>query len=106
LWDAVAGKEIAVLRGHNGPLLCAAFSPDGSRIVTGSKGDTARLWDVTTGKEILVLRAHKGDVRALHHGDQRGNGHLCVIACFAQHHQGFHGDIGRVGTGQGIHENP
>ena len=36
----------------------AAFSPDGSRIVTASEDKTARIWDAATGKEIAVLRGH------------------------------------------------
>ena len=38
--------------------MSAAFSPDGSRIVTASKDRTARIWDTATGKEIAVLRGH------------------------------------------------
>ena len=33
----------------------AAFSPDGSRIVTASGDNTARIWDAASGKEIAVL---------------------------------------------------
>jgi WD40 repeat protein len=40
----------------------AAFSPDGSRIVTASKDNTARIWDATTAKEIAVLRGHEDPV--------------------------------------------
>ena len=36
----------------------AAFSPDGSRIVTASRDKAARIWDAATGKEIVVLRGH------------------------------------------------
>ena len=54
LWDAAAGKEIAVMRGHEGAVDFAAFSPHGSRIITTS-ADRARLWDMATGKEIAVL---------------------------------------------------
>jgi WD40 repeat protein len=36
----------------------AAFSPDGSRIVTASADKTARIWDTASGKEIAVLRGH------------------------------------------------
>jgi WD40 repeat protein len=35
----------------------AAFSRDGSRIITAS-GKTACIWDAATGKEIAVLRGH------------------------------------------------
>ena len=45
----------------------AAFSPDGSRIVTASDDKTARIWDAASGKEIAVLRGHenRGGVRRL-----------------------------------------
>ena len=44
--DAATAKEIAVLRGHRYDVHSAAFSPDGSRIVTASWDDkTARIWD-------------------------------------------------------------
>jgi WD40 repeat protein len=41
---------------HAYPVTSAAFSQDGSRIVTASSDKTARLWDAATGKEIAVLR--------------------------------------------------
>jgi WD40 repeat protein/MinD-like ATPase involved in chromosome partitioning or flagellar assembly len=45
------------LGGYQGPVASAAFSPNGSRIVTAS-GDTARIWDAATAQEIAVLRGH------------------------------------------------
>jgi WD40 repeat protein len=58
IWDTATGKEIAVLR-HKGHVASAAFSPDGSRIITASRGSTrvgtARIWDTATAKEIVVL---------------------------------------------------
>ena len=41
----------------------AAFSPDGSRIVTASSDKTARVWDAATGKAIAVLSGHRGPRR-------------------------------------------
>jgi hypothetical protein len=46
------------LGGHDGLVNSAAFSPDGSRIVTASWDNTARIWDAATAKEIAVLRGH------------------------------------------------
>ena len=47
-----------MLRGHAKAVKSAAFSRDGSRIVTGSVDQTARIWDAATAKEIAVLRGH------------------------------------------------
>jgi WD40 repeat protein/TPR repeat protein len=41
-----------------GQLTTAAFSPDGTRLVTASTDGTARLWDSATGKTLAVLRGH------------------------------------------------
>ena len=61
LWDAASGAEIAVLSGHQSAVRSAAFSADGTRIVTAG-GSTARLWDAASGTEIAVLSGHEGDV--------------------------------------------
>ena len=45
-----------MLHGHSDSVVSAAFSPDGTRIVTASWDKTARIWDVAAGKEIAVLR--------------------------------------------------
>ena len=47
-----------MLRGHELPVLDAAASPDGTRIVTVSRDHTARIWDCVTGTQITVLRGH------------------------------------------------
>ena len=52
IWDVETRKQLAVLRGHSGPVLRAAFSPDGQLVITASEDKTARLWNVETGKEI------------------------------------------------------
>ena len=51
-------KWLFGLGGHEGSVLSTAFSPDGSRIVTASADNTARIWDAATAKEIAVLRGH------------------------------------------------
>ncbi|KAE9384028.1 WD40 repeat-like protein, partial [Gymnopus androsaceus JB14] len=40
------------LKGHEDSVLSVAFSPDGTRIVSGSHDDTIRIWDATTGAQI------------------------------------------------------
>ena len=51
-----------VLRGHENGVWSAGFSPDGTRIVTGSKDKTARVWRADGSGEPLVLHGHEGAV--------------------------------------------
>jgi hypothetical protein len=44
-----------VLAGHTGRLYTAAYSHDGSRIVTASTDRTARIWDARAGTQLKVL---------------------------------------------------
>jgi WD40 repeat protein len=62
--DATNGREIAILRGHEGRIGSARFSADGSRIVTTSEDETARIWDTRSGAEIAVLKGHTAAVKS------------------------------------------
>src|SRR5262249_40605726 len=46
-------------RGHTGAVNVAAFSPDGSRVVTASADGTARIWNPQTDTEIAVFEGSK-----------------------------------------------
>ena len=50
------------LRGHEGELYCAAFSPDGKTLATAGKDATVRLWDRKTGATRRILRGHTDEV--------------------------------------------
>ncbi len=64
LYEAVFNlREHLVIEGHKNPILHAAFSPDGSKvvIVTGNE-NLVRLWDSKTGKLLVVLKGHEHHV--------------------------------------------
>ena len=39
-----------------------AWSPDGTRVATGSHEKLAEAWEATTGKRIITLRGHRGPI--------------------------------------------
>jgi WD40 repeat protein/serine/threonine protein kinase len=47
---------------HARGITCAALSPDGKRVVTGSRDKTAKLWDVESGRPIGQPMSHDGVV--------------------------------------------
>src|SRR5207249_1013979 len=49
------GAELLELKGHTGFVMSASFSPDGTRIITGSEDGTAKVWDARTGTPRLQL---------------------------------------------------
>lgn len=53
-----ADLQLTVLSGHEAKVNSAAYSPDGTRIVTASNDKTARVWDVATGAPLSVLAGH------------------------------------------------
>jgi WD40 repeat protein len=68
LWDLTTPDPVAapfVLRGHEGPLGAATFSPDAHLLATASGDGTARVWDLTAPNPAtgpFVLRGHQGAV--------------------------------------------
>src|SRR5262245_65230365 len=63
---ARADDDFREFKGHDGPVRAVRFTPDGTKLVSGSGfpyGDgTIRVWDVKTGKELQKIKAHQGNV--------------------------------------------
>jgi hypothetical protein len=50
------------LKGHTGQVRSVSWSPDGTRLATGSLDGTAKVWDAAGGRELLTLKVHAGEV--------------------------------------------
>ena len=60
--DIIKVTLLKTINGHKGNITSAVFSPDGSRIVTGSEDMTAKIWDSNTGDELQTLVSHRRKV--------------------------------------------
>jgi len=64
LWDVQSNRLIRAFLGHTQEVYSVDFSPDGTKIVTGSDDKTARIWDTETGDLIRTFAGHTKGVRA------------------------------------------
>ncbi len=56
LWDARSFQRLGTLSGHILGVHSAVFSPDGTRLATGSgRREMVKLWDVATREELATL---------------------------------------------------
>jgi WD40 repeat protein len=63
VYDLATGTKLAALDpGDHRNQNCAAFSPDGKRLVTTSGDGTVKVYETATWQEVLTLRGHKGEV--------------------------------------------
>ena len=51
-------KPFKILAGHKKTVYSVAFSPDGTKLASGSSDNTIKLWDVKTGNEKGTLTGH------------------------------------------------
>jgi WD40 repeat protein/serine/threonine protein kinase len=62
VYDTASGKVLSTLAGHNSEAACAAFSPNGTRVVSGARDGSIRMWDTASGQPLAKLDGHKGAV--------------------------------------------
>jgi WD40 repeat protein len=60
---------VATLAARAGSVTSAAFSADGSLVVTGGSVGAARIWETATGKLLYVMDRHEGAVVSVAFGD-------------------------------------
>jgi predicted CXXCH cytochrome family protein len=90
-----AGPEIIestlIFKGHNGSVNDAVFSPDQSKILTGSEDGLTIVWDINTQKPIHKLQEFKESVNKVRFNS---NGSLAVAL-----NSNFNVSIWNVGSG-------
>jgi WD40 repeat protein len=79
VFDVATGREVTPPLVHQGFVVDARFSPDGSRVVTASFDHTARVWDAMTGEPVSPPMKHDG---ILYHAVFSPDGHCVLTASF------------------------
>ncbi|MEE1203610.1 MAG: hypothetical protein UHN59_04835, partial [Bacteroidales bacterium] len=59
------GECLKTLEGHSEYVYSVAYSPDGTKIISGSKDKTIKIWDANTGECLKTLEGHSDDVRSV-----------------------------------------
>ena len=58
-------ERIKILSGHTGWVRSVAYSPDGTKIVSGAGDTTVKIWDANTGQCLKTLTGHTEQVRSV-----------------------------------------
>ncbi|MEO2092245.1 MAG: sigma-70 family RNA polymerase sigma factor [Gemmataceae bacterium] len=64
VFDADNGAELCELKGHDGTVNAAAFTPDGSQLATAN-GKVVRVFDAKSGKLLGEIKGHDDEVTCL-----------------------------------------
>jgi eukaryotic-like serine/threonine-protein kinase len=59
------GTTLYIYRRHKGEVKAVAWSPDGTRIASGSADKTVQVWDAATGDHVVICSGHNAEVKAV-----------------------------------------
>ena len=62
IFDASSGKQTAICKGHSDAIWSFTFSPDSSRLASGSEDQTACVWDAAKGTLQATCSGHTSKV--------------------------------------------
>jgi len=65
LVNPTTGAAVHSSLAHKWHVTALAFSPDGTRLASGSHDRTIKIWDTVTGQDTLSLEGHKSPVTSV-----------------------------------------
>lgn len=58
IWDINTGEQLAILEGHTDTIHTVVWSPDGTKLASGSDDMMVRIWDAQTYEQMQLLEGH------------------------------------------------